>query len=547
MSEIPDELRGLGRRIGLTVAALAAGLLLAGCGHRETLVEQGNREEILHIGIGQELDDLDPALATQDSDYRVLSALFEGLVSEDPVDLHPVPGVAERWDVSPDGRVYTFHLRNTARWSNGEPVTASDFVESVNRVLSPGLAAPNASQMYVIRGAEDYNLGKTKDFSTVGVKAITPRTLRITLAHPTPYFLSMLNQSVWFPVNVASIARTGAVDSRGNAWARPGRLIGDGPFTLKEWSLDHRIVVTRSKTYWDAARVRLRGIDFYPYGIQTEERVFRAGQLHITDALPPDKVDWYRQHDPRVLRIDPLLGTYFYRINTRVHALSDPRVRRALALAIDRHTICSRILRGGQKPAHSFTPPGTAGYEPPDGPHYDPVEARRLLAQAGYPGGKGFPGVEILYNSSEAHRQIAEAIQEMWRKQLGISANLTNMELTSVLDARRTGSFQILRSSWTGDYADPQDFLEIWEAGSGNNFTGWKDPVYDALIDRAAASADNAARFVLLRQAEARLLSAGPVIPLYFYTHVYLVSSSVQGWYPNILDHHPYKYVWLKP
>ncbi|OIR18672.1 periplasmic oligopeptide-binding protein precursor [mine drainage metagenome] len=528
------------------LAALAVVLSLAGCGHRETLVERGDRLGILHRGIGQELSDLDPALATQDSDYSVLSALFEGLVSEDPVDLHPVPGVAQGWDVSPDRTVYTFHLRATARWSDGTPVTADDFVQSIRRVLSPAMAAPNASQMYVIRGAEDFNRGKSTDFSTVGVQAVDAHTLRITLAHPTPYFLSMLNQSVWFPVNIASIARTGAVFARGNPWARPGRLVGDGPFNLKEWSLDHRIVVVKSPTYWDAKSVRLNGIDFYPYGVETEERVFRAGQLHVTDALPPDKVDWYRKHDRSELRIDPLLGTYFYRINTRIAVFADPRVRQALSLAVDRKTICARILRGGQKPAHSFTPPGTAGYEPPEGPRFDPAEARRLLAAAGYPGGKGFPGIEILYNSSEAHRQIAEAIQAMWRRELGISASLTNMELTSVLDARRTGSFQILRSSWTGDYDDPQDFLEIWESASGNNFTGWHDPAYDALVDRAAATQDNRARFALLRQAEARLLKAAPIIPIYFYTHVYLVDPSVQGWYPNLLDHHPYKYVWLK-
>ena len=221
---------------------LLAALVLAGCAPRETAVEQGNREQILHRGIGHDLADLDPHLATLASDYNVLSALLEGLVAEDPVDLHPVPGVAERWDVSPDGLTYTFTLRAEAKWSNGDPVTAQDFIASWRRMLTPSLGATNASLLYVIQGAEAFNKG-TAGFDQVGLVAPDAHTLRVTLEHPTPYFLSLLNHTAWFPVHAATLAKYGPVDRRGNDWARPGRFVGNGPFNLKSWRSGQEIVV----------------------------------------------------------------------------------------------------------------------------------------------------------------------------------------------------------------------------------------------------------------------------------------------------------------
>ena len=541
--------RGRERHLRLTCAALclfAAILSVAGCAKRETLVARGNREQILYRGIGPEPASLDPHLATQAADYSVLSALFEGLVAEDPVDLHPVPGVAETWEVSPDGLTYTFHLRANARWSNGDPVTAWDFVASCRRVLTPSLAAENAHLLYVVLGAEAFHRSQSADFASVGIAAPNARTLRITLAHPASYFLSLLSQPAWFPVHLPTIGKNGPVAQRGNPWARPGTLVGNGPFTLVEWRAGQRIVVARSPTYWDAAAVRLREIDFYPFTVDAEERAFRAGQLHVTDALPPAKIDAYRCDAPRFLRIDSLLGTYFYRLNVARPPLNDVRVRRALALAVDRRTIVEKILRGGQLPASAFTPPGLAGYNPPAGFATDFSAARRLLAAAGFPGGKDLPPFELLFNSSESHRAIAEAVQETWRRELGVEVRLVNMENNSVLDARRTGSFQILRSSWTADFADPQNALALWTGDSGNNFTGWADPAYDALLRRAEFATDPAQRAALLRQAEACLLDAAPLIPVYHYTHVFLLQPTVQGWHPTPLDHHPYKHVWLE-
>ena len=251
-------------------------------------------------------------------------------------------------------------------------------------------------------------------------------------------------------------------------------------------------------------------------------------------------------HPPPLLRIDPLLGTYFYRLNIVRPPLNDVRVRRALALAVDRQAIVEKILRGDQLPASAFTPPGMAGYTPPAGFPTDFAAARRLLAEAGFPGGKGLPPLELLFNSSESHRAIAEAVQETWRRELGVEVRLVNMENNSVLDARRTGSFQILRSSWTADFADPQNALALWTGDSGNNFTGWTDPTYDALLRQAELAPDPVQRLALLQQAETRLLDAAPLIPVYYYTHVFLLQPSVKGWHPTQLDHHPYKQVWLE-
>ena len=520
--------------------------VFSGCAKHETAVQSGNREQVLHRGIGEDVSTLDPHLATQANDYTVISALLEGLVSEDPVDLHPVPGVAASWEVSTDGLVYTFHLRADARWSDGAPVTAQDFIDSFQRVLTPSLGADNASLLYVVRGAREFNEGRLADFAQVGFAAPDPRTLRITLAQPTPQFLSLLNQQAWFPVPRRVIEKSGPFAQRGNPWAQAGSFVGNGPFVLEEWRPGQEIVVAKSPTYWDAASVRLSEIHFHAIdSLDAEERAFRTGQLHVTEALPPARIDAWHRDAPQMLRIDPLLGTYFYRFNLTRPFLKNKKVRRALALAIDRTAIVEKLLRGGQLPAGTLTPPGIAGYTPPRGLRTDFAEARQLLAEAGYPGGQGLPTFELLFNSSETHQLIAEAVQEMWHRELGVNAHLVNEELKSTLDARRTGDFQILRSVWIADYADPTSFLDIFRSGNGNNFTGWHNAGYDHLLDQAGQTADPAARNTLLHSAETLLLSDVPIIPVYFYTHVFLIQPSVKGWHPTLLDHHPYKYVYL--
>lgn len=534
-------------RSGLWLAGCLMLLSWFACSSRETNVVRGNREQILHRGMGPEIADLDPHLATVVSEHTVLSALFEGLVAEDPKDLHPVPGVAERWQTSMDGLTYTFFLRESARWSNGEPVTAQDFLASWQRVLSPTLQADYANLLYSVQGAEAFHKGNLTDFTKVGFSAPDARTLRITLERPTPHFLTILQHWIWWPVPMAKIAKHGPIHARGNPWASTGDWIGNGPFNLKEWRPGQRIVVEKSATYWDAKTVRLNGIHFYSLDdLSAEERAFRSGQLHLTESLPVSKIDNYRADSNGVLRIDPYLGTYFYRINVRRPFFNLTPVRQALSLSIDRAAIVSRILRGGQTPATALTPPGIEGYPTPKGLGTDVPAARALLAAAGYPGGQGAPPIELLYNTSENHRVIAEAVQEMWRRELGLDVRLINMENKSVLDARRAGSYQVLRSNWIGDYTDAMSFLSIWRSDSGNNYTGWANASYDTLLNEAERTAGAQARFQLLRRAEELLLSEAPLIPIYHYNLIFLLHPSVKGWHSNLLSHHPYKHVWLE-
>ena len=533
-------------RCSLVICLLAL-LLLPGCDRRETRVEYGNRHQILCWGNGTEIQDLDPQVVTGVSEHHIIMALLEGLVSEDPVDLHPVPGVAETWDVSPDGRVYTFHLRHNAKWSNGDPVTAHDFVESYKRILMPSLGAEYAYMLFVIHNAEAFNEGKITDFNEVGCQALDDHTLRITLDNPTPYFLSLILHSSWYPVHLPTIRKYGDPYLRGNRWTRPGHYVGNGPFVLSKWRVNDVIVVKKSPTYWDRDRVRLNAMQIYPIESEdTEERAFRAGQLHITYWLPVNKVDYYRTNYPDLLSITPYLGTYFYRLNTTKPPLNDVRVRRALAMAYDRQSLVKNVMRGGQLPAFNLVPPNTAGYTCRTHLKEDVAEARRLLAEAGYPGGKGMPAIELLYNTMEQHRAIAEALQQMWKENLGVQVRLVNQEWKVYLDAQRTMSYEMCRGSWIGDYNDPNTFLDLWQADNGNNRTGWSNTNYDRFIAEAARATNQVQRYEFFQKAEAILLDEMPILPIYYYTHVCAQRPEIKGWYPNILDNHPYKYVYLE-
>jgi len=532
-------------RLAALGALLGACAAIAGCSRADSNVRAGDATQTLHRGIGPDLADLDPQLATHTADTSVLSALLEGLVSEDPVDLRPVPGVAERWRVSPDGLTYTFYLRPDARWSDGAPVTAADFIASWRRILTPSLGATTAGRLYIIQGAEAFNRGDAA-FSQVGLRAPDARTLAVSLEHAAPWFLSALSSPPWLPVPVATIAKHGDVALRGNPWAEPGRFVGNGPFALESWSRGQEIVVRKSPTYWDRDHVRLGAIHFHAFdSIDAEERAFRAGQLHVTETMPPDRIDAYRRDAPGLLHIDPLLGTYFIRVNVRRPGLNDSRIRTALAMAIDRSSIVEKVLRGGQRPAFSFVSPGLAGYAPEPVQRLDADGARRLLAEAGRAGGGGLPRFTLMYNNSEVHREVAEALQEMWRRELGIQVSIENQELKGTLEARRTGAYDMLLSSWIPDYEDPSAFLEIWRGDDADNFTGWSSADYDSLLFSAARTQEPQARSALYQRAERLLLADAPVIPLYHYTHAFLMRPSVKGWHPTDLDHHPYKGVWL--
>ena len=503
---------------------------------------------MLHLGNGAEPQDLDPHIVTGVSEHTIISALLEGLVTEDPATLAPVPGMASAWEISADGRIYTFSIRPEAVWSNGDAVTAADFVWSWQRLLSPALAAEYAYQLYPVRNARLFNLGEITDFSRVGVRALDDRTLQVELDHPTPYFLSLLSHYSTYAVHPPTVLKFGAIDERGTLWTRPGNFVGNGPFILKTWRLNYIIEVSKNPRYWDASMVKLSAIRFYPVdSAQTEERMFRTGALHATGGTPSEKIKIYQAQFPDRISISPYLGTYFYRFNVTRPPLNDSRVRLALSMAIDRQAIIDAVTRGGQIPAYSFTPPNTQGYYPPDSPiSYDPKAAQLALSEAGYPGGEKFPQLELLYNSSDGHRKIAEAIQQMWKTTLGIDIRLTNTDWKVYLSRTSNLDFDIARAGWIGDYPDPNTFLDMMLTGGGNNRTGWSNPKYDQLIEKAATLNDQEKRFQVFQDAERILDREAPLLPIYTYTRVALRLPSVKGWYPNILDHHPYKYVYLR-
>ncbi len=524
---------------------LAALLLASACSRQPPAPPPPN---LLRIGNGDEPESLDPHLTTGVPEYRIISALTEGLLRENPDNLQPIPGVAERWHSSPDGLTHTFHLRKNARWSNGDPVTAHDFTFSFQRILRPALGAEYAYMLHILRNARAYNEGRLDDFSQVGVLAPDAHTLVLTLEKPAPYFLSMLNHHAFYPVHRGTLERNGPIDSRDNPWARPGSHVGNGPFLLEEWTLGQRIRLRRSPTYWNTAAVRLDGIDFLPVqDEQTEERLFRGGALDVTENVPIPRIDTWRA-DPRgVFHSNPYLSTYYYLFNTTRPPFDDVRVRRALSLAVQRSLLTDGLLKAGQKPALWFTPDGTAGFRPSQALHEDLDEARRLLAEAGYPDGRGFPSFSILYNTRDTHRSIAQLLQQMWKQNLGIHCELLNQEWQVYMVSRRNLDFDIARAGWTGDYADPHNFLDLHLSHGGNNHTGWGNPAYDALIAQAEGTLDTSERFRLYDRAEALLLDEMPVLPLYWYTRNTLVNPRVHGWGYNLLDRQDYTRVSLEP
>lgn len=530
-------------------ALLTACLLLGACGEGESKVESGDRQQILHWGNGAEPQELDPHIVTGVPEHHIITALLEGLVLKDPSTLEPIPGVAERWTLSDDLLTYSFHLRDNARWSNGDPVTADDFVWSWWRALQPALGNQYAYMYYAIKNAEAYAKGEISDFEKVGVKALDKQTLQVTLANPTPYFLQLLDHYSMFPVHRPTIEKFGGPAERGTRWTRAGNFVGNGAFILKRWDLNKIVTVEKNPSYWDSHAVKLKGIYFYPTeNVSTEERMFRAGQLHITGSIPADKIAVYKKERPEDLRIATYLGTYFYRFNTQIAHLADPRVRRALAMSIDRKQIVEHVTKGGQLPAYTYTPPDTLGYTAEDGFAFDPAAARALLTEAGYTNGEGFPQTEILYNTSEGHRKLAVAIQQMWKTNLNIDVVLNNQDWKVYLDNVDNGHYQIARAGWIGDYVDPNTFLDMWVSDGGNNRTGWSNPNYDRLVlDESPTAANRSARYLAFKQAEAILLEAMPILPIYFYTRNNLVQPSVKGMPANLLDYALYKNIYLDP
>jgi oligopeptide transport system substrate-binding protein len=513
--------------------------------------------QVMRIGNGTEPKGLDPAKVTGVPEHHILQNLFEGLTGQDPITLEPTPGAASSWEISTDGKTYTFKIRPEAQWSDGTPLTADDFVASWIRALNPKTASEYAYQLYYIENGEEFNTGKLKDSSKVGVKAKDKNTLVVKLKSPTPFFLRLTSFYTLYPVPLHTIKKYGE-----ETWTHEGKMVSNGPFRLTEWKINKHIKMVRNEKYWDAARVKLTEVAMLPIeNIDTENKMFHQGELEITSTVPSLRIPKYTKERAskavgHPYQSNSYLGTYFYRLNVNKKPLDDRRVRRALALTIDRKLLIDKVTLGGQKPALAFTPPETAGYSF-KGTLNEAItpqaiaEAQKLLADAGFPGGKGFPKLDILYNTSEDHKKIAIAIQQMWKKNLGIEVGLYNQEWKVYLTSQTQMNYQISRSAWIGDYPDPNTFLDMWVTGGGNNNTGWSNKEYDRLIDQAALTKDPNARYEIFRQAETLLMTELPIIPIYFYTRNKLQNPKValldqnmtaKPWASNILDSMPLKY-----
>ena len=531
-----------------TLVALLA-LTLSACGSGEKNVVSGNATGYLHYGNGAEPQGIDPHLVTGVPESHIVRALFEGLAVKNPITLEPEPGVAERWEISPDGTVYTFFINPQAKWSNGEPVTASDYVWSWERALHPETGSLYAYMLFPVVNAEKFASGAIDDFAEVGIKSLDAQTLRISLNAPTPYFLQLMDHYSTFAVHPETVLKFGGMSDRFTLWTRPENIVSNGAFTLKEWSLNRQIKVEKNPHYWDKSSVALEGVYFYPTeNVVSEERMFRSEQLHVTQGIPLGKIPNYRavQNSPYVQA--PYLGTYYYLINTKKPPVDDVRVRKALSYSIDRDTLTRTVLRDTAIPAYSITPPDTLGYNPPKLFSFDPEQARTLLAEAGYPDGQGWPGLEITYNTNEDHRKIAVAVQQMWKDELGIDVSITNQEWKVYLNTVSQGEFQVARRGWIGDYVDANNFLDLFLANGGNNNTGYANAEFDDIIlNQAPKAASREERYQLFFQAETMMMQEMPIIPFYTYTSKRLIHPSVSGIYPNIMDSLNLKYVRLDP
>ena len=482
---------------------------------------------------GTEPEALDPALVSGVPEHRILMGLFEGLVVPDPETANEAPGVAESWEISNDGTVYTFHLRDDAVWSDGVAITAQQFVDSWLRMLDPETAAPYAwfPSMF-IKGASEYNAGKA-DASAVAVRALDDKTFQFETVGPLPYVLGALSHYSFAVVPIHAIEKYGA------DWTKPENMVSNGPYVLEEWMPQQSLSMVSNDTYWNKDKVELSRVTFLPVEDDTTMyNMYLNGEIDWATNVPNGQIDNAKLRDD--YQANPQLATYYYVFQTEREPVSDTRVRKALSMAIDRELLIETITRAGQIPAFSIVPSMT-GYPAIDGLGEDVSAAQALLADAGYPGGEGFPELVILYNTSEGHKAIAEFIQQQWLDNLGVNVTLENQEWGTYLANRRAGEFEIARAGWVGDYQDPNTFLDMFVSGGAMNGGRYSNAEYDALIEEAATMQAGSARMAKLAQAERLLIEEDQgIMPLYYYVDLDMIDlDSWSGWYANVMGWHP--------
>ena len=516
----------------LVLLALCVGLTACG---RDSAPDA---ESVLNRAIGQEPESVDPHLARTSQAHTVQRDLFEGLVRYSPSG-ELVPGAAENWDVSPDGLTYTFTLRENGRWSNGDPVLAADFVASFRRLVDPATASFYAETLDVIKNTSAIVAGDLPP-TELGVTATSERELVIELERVTPYFLTLLAHPAGFPINPESL------EQHGDQFARPGKLVSNGAYTLKSWVLGSVMELERNEHYWDNAETSINVVRYHAIEEPSAELFrYRAGELDITSTVPSESFATVREERPDELRIAPALSTYFFGFNLNHKALGDdPKLREALSLAFDRDVLVEKVVARGEKEAHAFVPPGVANYSGPEVSYSGMSSkdrhdrARRLYREAGYGPDKPLE-IEVRYNTSETHRRVAVAVQEMWKDVLGFEAELINEEFrVLVANLRAMKITQIFRLTWNGDYNDATAFLSMFQTGNASNMYGYSSADFDRLMEDAVRQVDPDRRRLYLEEAERTLLEDFAVMPIYYPVSKHLVRRNITGWEDNVLDYH---------
>jgi len=530
----------------MTVKMWAAGLLAAATlGLGAMAPAPAAAEMVLHRGNGAEPETLDPHKSTGEGESWIQYDLFEGLMTLDAKG-NLIPGAATDWSVSGDGLTYTFTLRDGNTWSDGTPVTAADYVFSWRRLVDPATNSRYAFFLWPVKNAEKISKGELPP-TAMGVEAVDDRTFRVTLEAPTSYFVSSLQHHATYAVSKAN------VEKHGNDFIKPGNLLSNGAYTLAEAVPQGHVKLVKNPRFHDAANVKIDAVYYYPTeNRDTELKRFRAGELDLTYDVPENQIDWVKKNMAAEFRVAPFFSTYYYSINLRNEPWkSNPDLRAALSLAIDRDILTGKITQAGEVPAYAFTPPGTDNYTTPQPEWASWTQAQRdakaqdLLAKHGYgKGGKPLQ-VELLFNTSENHRKLAIAIASMWQQKLGVQTVLNNQEWKVFLNNRSEKKYRdVVRNGWVGDYNDAYTFLSLFRSDNdGQNHSSYANADFDRLIMGAAVETDPAKRRAMMEEAELIMLNDHPIIPLYVYVTTNMVSSKVKGWEDNIRNIHPTRWM----
>lgn len=487
---------------------------------------------------GNEPETIDPHILTGQPDGRIAAALFEGLTRFNPTNARAIPGLAESWTLSSDGRVYTFHLRTNLQWSTGEPLRADDVVWSWRRAIDPKTGADYAGQLFYVKNGEAINTNGLADVTQLGIRALDPFTVQVELNQRTPFFLDLAASRIF------CVVPRWHIEKYGDNWMRHAPVPCSAAYQLVDWRVNDRVRLRRNPRYWDAAQVELETID-----IRSGDNPTAALNMYLTGAVDfiVDKTAMPTDLFDQLLRRSDFhkftyLGTYFLRFNTTRAPFSDVRVRQAFCRVVDKSRITTRITQAGELPTDTLTPPGTGGYQPPGGLTRDVARAQQLLSEAGYPEGRGFPVIDYTYNvGTKLHEQIAIELKETLARDLGVRLELKPMEWGPYLQTMAGLDYTLIRGSWIGDYEYPNTFLDLFTSNNGNNRTGWKNADYDRLLTQAAENDDEARRFELLRQAESLVIEKEvPILCLYHYVGMFAYDTRRwSGIFPNLTDEHP--------